>query len=247
MRIITLAENTTNYSELKCEKGLSLYIEFNDKKIIFDTGAGKNFIYNAAKLGINLEEIDYVIISHAHSGHTGGLGDFLKINKKAKVCMKPEALDDYYINYGPMNSFAGISKSVFVHNKHRFCFTRDNVRIFRDAYLINNIACDEKYKAKNSSFMELRNNQLISDCFSHELFLVLVTNHKLDIFTGCSHNGIVNIIETANIQFNRTPIRSLIGGFHLTEVPQFNELNYTPNYIDRIILKLYILRVDKGM
>lgn len=245
MKIVTLIENTTEDTNLKCENGLSLYIEFNDKRIIFDTGASKNFIFNARILGINLEDVDYVIISHAHSNHTGGLEEFLAVNNKAKVFMKPQVLDDYYINYGPMNKYFGINKKVFEHNKKRFCLVEDNVRIFKDGYLINKIMREDKYKTQDNSFMELKDNRLINDSFEHELFFVITQNHKLIIFTGCSHNGIVNIIETANKQFNNTPIQSLVGGFHLTEMPILKELNYAPNYIDRIILKLYKYNIQK--
>lgn len=245
MKIVTLIENTTDNPNLMCENGLSLFIEFNDLKIIFDTGTSKNFISNAKVLGINVEDIDYVIISHAHSGHTGGLAELLAVNTKAKVFMKPEVLDDYYISYGPMNKYIGINKKVFEKNKQRFYLVKDDVKIFNDGYLISNIISEDKYRAQYNSFMELKDNNLINDSFQHELFFVIVQNHKLIIFTGCSHNGIVNIVETAMRKFKNTPIHSLVGGFHLVEMPPLNEFNYTPNYIDRIMLKLYKYNIEK--
>jgi hypothetical protein len=77
-------------SELVAEHGLSLYIETDHKKIIFDTGQTGHFILNAEKLGIDIRDVDYLILSHGHYDHTGGLKKFLEINSKAAVLAKEE-------------------------------------------------------------------------------------------------------------------------------------------------------------
>ena len=82
MKIITLIENLTYKQGLVAEHGLSLYIESADKKILFDTGQSGLFMQNAKKLGINIEEIDSVILSHGHYDHTGGLYPFLQKNRE---------------------------------------------------------------------------------------------------------------------------------------------------------------------
>ena len=69
MNIIPLVEDATGAPLLESEHGLSLYIEANGQKILFDLGASDLFLKNAEKLEINLCEVDTVIISHGHYDH----------------------------------------------------------------------------------------------------------------------------------------------------------------------------------
>jgi len=87
MEIIALIENETcqQHSDLKAEAGLSLLIKLGKQNILFDTGSSGAFADNAKKLGVDLSTIDFVVISHAHFDHTGGLERFFEINSTAKV------------------------------------------------------------------------------------------------------------------------------------------------------------------
>lgn len=84
MKITSLVENISQ-CELKAKHGLSLYIETKEHKLLFDVGPDGTLFDNARKRGIDLAQIDTVIISHGHLDHAGALRDFLKLNTKAKV------------------------------------------------------------------------------------------------------------------------------------------------------------------
>ena len=84
-KITTLVENCVYGRKLQAEHGLSLYIETAEHKLLFDTGASDLFISNARLLHIDLREVDYLILSHGHSDHTGGLRHFLELNTIATV------------------------------------------------------------------------------------------------------------------------------------------------------------------
>ena len=56
LKIITLVENTTNTRGLVAEHGLSFWIEFGKKRILFDTGQGNTIRHNSEKLGIRIED-----------------------------------------------------------------------------------------------------------------------------------------------------------------------------------------------
>lgn len=84
LKITTLIENMPDDEEiLACEHGLSLYIEFDGRKILFDTGQTGEFVSNAQKLGKSLAEVDYFIISHGHYDHSGGVMRLVKELKDA--------------------------------------------------------------------------------------------------------------------------------------------------------------------
>ncbi len=78
LRITTLCENTTSKQLPLGEWGISFLIESKEDKVLFDTGGGNTLLFNADCLGIELEKIDKVVLSHGHQDHTGGLKAFLK-------------------------------------------------------------------------------------------------------------------------------------------------------------------------
>lgn len=76
MLIKTLVENNSLDSNIKAQHGLSLYIETDGHKILFNLGESDLFIQNARKLKVDLQAVDIVIISHGHSDHGGALAKF---------------------------------------------------------------------------------------------------------------------------------------------------------------------------
>ena len=67
------------------EHGLSLFIETEEHKILFDMGQSDAFIKNALSLGIDIAKVDIAVISHGHYDHGGGLRYFLELNRSAPI------------------------------------------------------------------------------------------------------------------------------------------------------------------
>jgi len=82
MKLQVLVDNNvmSHKEGLRGEHGLSMFIEADNKKILFDTGATDLFLENAKVMQVDLKKIDIVALSHHHYDHTGGLkylhGDF---------------------------------------------------------------------------------------------------------------------------------------------------------------------------
>ncbi len=73
IRIVIVVDNSAE-EPLKNVHGLSIFVEANDKYILFDTGPSPDILeYNADKAGIDIDLVDAVVISHTHSAHIGGL------------------------------------------------------------------------------------------------------------------------------------------------------------------------------
>ena len=96
MKITVLAENTAVSNDFGAEHGLSLLIESDGKKILFDMGQTDLFASNASLLGINLSDVDIAVLSHGHYDHGGGLKKFLEANTKAPVYINKHAFEPHY-------------------------------------------------------------------------------------------------------------------------------------------------------
>ena len=79
LKVTVVCENTVGTPEnLVGEWGLSLYIEKNGRKILFDTGDQGNLLANASALGLDLKQVETLVLSHVHYDHTGGLRAVLR-------------------------------------------------------------------------------------------------------------------------------------------------------------------------
>ena len=217
MKITVLTENTRlKHFDLIAEHGISLFIEKNGYKILFDTGGShESAIKNASKLGIDLSKVDAVVISHGHDDHTGGLLKFFQINPKAEVYLKNEALGSYYSRRPEGEKYIGIDSKIPQKYSERLYFVDKTIEIAQDIFLVPNIKKDFPIPYSNHVLFKEMNGKLIKDDFKHELFMLIENNNDLTVFTGCGHNGIKNIINTAKEVFPGKKIITVIGGFHL--------------------------------
>jgi len=214
MKVITLFENRTISKEYKSKHGLSLYIETENHKILFDTGTDKSFAYNAHKLGVNLEDIDIAVISHGHYDHGGGLETFLKINSKAKIYIGKGVFDSHLVKlFGFIKYNIGIKKKLF--NNNRFVFVDGMIKIDHELTLFGNVKGDKLVPKGNDRLLKEYSDGLVKkDNFQHEINLLINENNKSSLFCGCAHKGIINIIETAK-EIIDSDLNTVIGGFHL--------------------------------
>lgn len=213
MIIKCLVENTSISQEYKSKHGLSIYIETTKHKILFDLGPNGLFLENAKKLGIDITDIDTVVISHGHADHGKGLKAFMDNNHTAKIYLTKTAFDKHYVKVCGIPFSVGLDESL--KDSNQIVLTDEICKIDDELTLFSGVKNRKLFSTANKKLLAKYDNKLMEDLFEHEHYLI-VREHEHDIlFTGCSHNGIVNILEKYNETYADKKLECVIGGFHL--------------------------------
>lgn len=206
MKIISLIDNECSIKGLKKAHGLSMYIEVDDLKVLFDVGRDKKFLYNAEKLGVDIREVDILVISHGHIDHGGALDHFLKVNSKAKVYAHKNVFGDYYAKALGIHVYIGLN-NVYKNNE-RIVYVDGECRINDDIVLFG---CEGEVD-KNSELYVREGAVYRKDQFDHEIAMVINKGGGV-LVSGCSHKGIVNYYNEGKKYFGG--LAYVFGGYHL--------------------------------
>ena len=207
MKISVLAENTA-YRGFACEHGLSLYVEANGKRLLFDFGQTEAFAENAKKLNIDLSKVELAVLSHGHYDHSGGMKRFLEENTHAPVYLSQYAFRPHFNADG---TDIGVSSDLRENN--RLTFTGDRLELGNGMTLFS---CNELERPWPTDAFGLKEWDS-PDEFLHEQYLVVEENGRRIVLSGCSHKGIVNIARHFHPDV-------MIGGFHLNKMEDPEEI-----------------------
>lgn len=213
-KLTVIVDNTPN-GEIKGEWGLSVLIEYDDKKILCDVGASDLFAENMKKLGFSIADVDYATLSHAHYDHANGMPKFFKENSKAKFYVRETTAGNCYAKKFFFKKYIGIPKNVMSDYQDRIEIVKDDYKLFDGAYLIPHKTEGLENIGKREMMFQKTANGFVPDDFSHEQSLVLDTYKGLVIINCCCHGGVVNIINEVKETFPDKHIYAIIGGFHL--------------------------------
>lgn len=214
MKIKVLIENTTE-SELKCEHGLSLYIEYRDKKILLDAGSTNAYAENAERLGVDLSSVDMAFLSHGHYDHSGGFDAFIKINDHAPVYAMETALNQYFSTSGGALHEIGVNaviKEKLYEQMKPIC---EVTKVSDGIVLVPHSTQGLEKIGERAGLYRVQEGEMLPDDFAHEMSVVFQTEAGLVICNSCSHGGVQNIVEEVKAVFPEKKIYAYVGGLHM--------------------------------
>lgn len=203
LKITALVENRSN-SDLKPMHGLSLYIQTEKHKILFDLGPDATLFENAEKRSIDLSEVDTVVISHGHMDHGGALEQFLKLNSKAKIYVQRQAFERHTSKLLFLKVNIGLDNKLKEHTQ--VVLVDGDIRIDEELSLFTVEHTGKCYSNANDALYQGRER----DQFLHEQNLV-IRDQTTALIMGCGHTGVVNILEKAEAYAPEF----CVGGYHL--------------------------------
>lgn len=237
MQLTILADNNTFIDEyLLGEPALSIYIEHAGKSLLFDAGYSDVFIQNADKLGINLKNLDYLLLSHGHNDHTWGLSSLEQRLTQNPAYKKPmlvahplvfeKKIDENGENIGSRLSKQQ-AEGFFDLNLVKSPFAITDKLIF-----LGEIPRINDFESQTPIGKSIQGETWLDDYLLDDSALVYKSKHGLVIITGCSHSGICNIVSYAQQICEDDRVVDITGGFHLLK-PSQDILDKTVNFLKR--------------
>jgi 7,8-dihydropterin-6-yl-methyl-4-(beta-D-ribofuranosyl)aminobenzene 5'-phosphate synthase len=209
MTITILTDNFPG-NHTAAEHGLSYLIEHDGKKLLFDTGQSDLFLKNAYAMGIDITEIDMIILSHGHFDHGNGLehlsGGFLVCHPGCFV-KRYRKKDNSYIGLkNTKDEISGKFNLILAEKPYKIC---DNI------FFSGEIPRVTGFESQSTPFVfENGAPDLVID----DSAIGFLLKEGLFVVTGCGHSGIVNTLEHMKKITGTDKIYGIMGGFHLKEI-----------------------------
>jgi len=238
-RITVVVENTAGGRGLLGEHGLSFWIELNGKRVLFDTGQGHVLLNNARRLGIRLDRIDAVALSHGHYDHTGGLGDVLRSTRATTVYAHPDALEAKYAR-DPDGSardvgMQGLDEQM-IRDMAELVLVDGPTEVCSGLYLTGPVSRTTDFEDTGGAFFKNRTctepDPLVDDQAAF-----IETQVGTVVVLGCAHAGVINTLRHIQTLTGNRPAHTVIGGMHL--------LHASPERMDKTVAELRRLDVQR--
>lgn len=228
--------------------GLSLFLRAKAKgqtyTLLFDTGPDSDLIIeNAKKLGLDLGQVDAIVLSHGHFDHYGGTLEALKaIGKKdLPVYVHPELFyprafgkdgkeDLIYVTHT-------LTKEQIECHQGKVLESSEAVPIFEGLFLISGeVPRETPYENGVQGEYKLKENtwECAPEVIDERCLIFYIKEKGLCMITGCGHTGIVNAANHALRLTQTRDLYFLMGGFHLAGPENASRLDPTLKDLEQI-------------
>jgi len=219
IRITTLSENTARMGDILGEWGLSILVEAEEATVLLDTGKKFSATHNADTLGIDLSNIDRIILSHGHSDHTGGLREVLRrMRKEVWIIAHPDIWQPKYaFRDGESDRYVGVP---FQQNEleslgARFHLATQPVNINSTIMTTGEIPMVTTFEEVDAALFVKEGCTWQPDKVMDDQALIVKAEQGLIIILGCAHRGMINTLYHARKLTSTEKIHTVVGGSHL--------------------------------
>ena len=219
--IVTVLVDNNAREGLTAAHGLSLYVETDGRRILFDFGPkGELLLQNAEALGVDLSKVDFAVLSHGHYDHSGGLEAFLRANPKAPVYAQKDAFQPHYVDKG--EGLRDISADVTLPEryptriKRPFALVQPGDGLICFALVPRKIPFGEAYDTFFSGSAE----EPVPEDFHHEMHLLIREGLTWYLLAGCAHQGIANVLDHVEGLIGKKPAAEIAGLHLIGETPE---------------------------
>lgn len=219
LRASVLVENGPTEG-LCCEHGLSVHIRYGELAILLDFGQSDAFARNAETLGINLDAVDFAVLSHAHYDHADGMDAFFARNSHAPLYLSDACAENCW------STKAGAIEAHYIGiktgNLARFQNRLSPIPIDRPGliapgvHLVPHTTAHLEELGKAAGMLVHSDDHFAPDSFAHELSLVFeLEGQRMAVFNSCSHAGLAAITTEVRAAMPGYEIAAYVGGLHL--------------------------------
>jgi len=235
MKLKVLVDNNTYIDQYYFgEPAVSYYIEDENIRFLFDVGYSDIFLRNSHELGVDLENISAIVISHGHNDHTMGLKYYFEQTHKSNISIiaHPDAFKEKVI--GNLKICSPILHEELI-KKCNLIISKEPAKISKHITFLGEIPQINDFETRKPIGKQIVGGVSTDDYVMDDTALAYKNENGIYIITGCSHSGICNIIEYAKQVCEDNRVLGIIGGFHLFEVTE--QVNRTINYLKQNNLK----------
>jgi 7,8-dihydropterin-6-yl-methyl-4-(beta-D-ribofuranosyl)aminobenzene 5'-phosphate synthase len=220
IQVRCLVENTAKPStEFWGEHGVAWHIQTPDGQVLFDTGqSGDVLLHNVALFGLDLAQIDALVISHAHFDHTGGLSKLLEHTRPGiPLYAHADLFRERFSKHGDKVESIGMRITCAELESHvKMRLSADPVEILPGVWTTGEITNRASFEGRSPHHL-IRADEggWQPDPYRDDFSLVLETDEGLVLLLGCGHAGLLNILAQVRARFEGDII-TIAGGTHLT-------------------------------
>ncbi len=222
------------------EHGLSLIVDREDGKWLYDTGRGSALLPNLKTLGIAPDEFRGIVLSHAHLDHFGSLMELLKSRmRRIDLFIHPGAFVRRYTRIGDNYRSVGLpwSREDLTAAGADIHETPGPEEIAPGMWVTGEVPRRNGVElVAEKFFVEKTGGERVHDEIQDDQSLLLETRSGVVVLTGCAHAGVCNIMDRTREILPGQSLRAVLGGLHLDGASS-ERLEYTRRYLSDAALE----------
>lgn len=221
LRLVILADNSARSDLIPCH-GMSFLIELDGYRVLWDTGPNSCAYLNAQAMGIPLDHLDAIALSHGHWDHGNGLREILGINSGIPFYHSPFIFRRRWsFKSGREPREIGLDPDVIdlIKNSGQSQWVMTPTELFPNLWMIGSIPRISGKDSGGEFYLDAQGQEL--DQVPDDQSLAILSPKGLIVILGCCHAGFSNTIQHWQSHFKSTRIYAVLGGFHLGERNQF--------------------------